>query len=150
MALFAGRRSSDRTFLLLQNLFCRQYLERCVGTSSIFAAGYIDQALQENGASLEERKLRVGELTCAMPAAPSEGQLEHAHCWAIAMASLQHEHLNSWRAFQVSACITHTGSICYQPLWDVRVPLGCVCCIAAAVLLQCCSMCWPATVSSSS
>ena len=82
VALFAGRRSSDRTFLLLQNLFCRQHLNECVGTSSIFAAGYIDQALQKQGASLEERKSRVGELTAIVqPVRSSAGHVVHGQCW---------------------------------------------------------------------
>lgn len=82
VALFAGRRSSDRTFLLLQNLFCRQHLKGCIGTSSIFAAGCIDQALLAESASLEERKSRVGELaTWVRPARSSAGHLVHGHCW---------------------------------------------------------------------
>ena len=62
LALFAGRRSTDRMFLLLQNAFCAENLPHYVGTSAILAVEHIDAALQDNGmTSLEERKEKIGD-----------------------------------------------------------------------------------------
>jgi len=51
MALFAGRRSTDRTFLLLQNLMCAQHLPNYMGTSSVFAVTLIDRTARRLGMS---------------------------------------------------------------------------------------------------
>lgn len=60
-ALFAGRRSTDRRFLLLQNAFCAAHLPNYVGTSAIFAVDRLDAALAADGAtSLQERKKHIG------------------------------------------------------------------------------------------
>ena len=62
MSLFAGRRSSDRAFLLLQNLFCAQHLPRYSGTSAVFAAVKLDALLHQSGMhSAEERARMVGK-----------------------------------------------------------------------------------------
>lgn len=61
LALFAGRRSTDRMFLLLQNAFCAENMPNYAGTSAIFAVEHIDEALQDAGmTSLEERKEKIG------------------------------------------------------------------------------------------
>lgn len=61
--LFAGRRSTDRAFLLLQNLFCAQHLPNYAGTSAIYAVCKIDAALQSLGLdSVEERKAHIGKV----------------------------------------------------------------------------------------
>ncbi len=60
LALFAGRRASDRTFLLLQNLFCAAHLPEYSGTSAVFAVDKIDAALAAQGASLSARKAMIG------------------------------------------------------------------------------------------
>eukprot|EP00884_Botryococcus_braunii_P006522 jgi/Botrbrau1/15871/Bobra.40_1s0055.1 len=62
VALFAGRRSTDRVFLLLQNLFCAHYLPGYFGTSSIFAVSKIDQAFAVQGIPLDDRKAVIGRL----------------------------------------------------------------------------------------
>mmetsp|Transcript_39795 Transcript_39795/g.112908 ORF Transcript_39795/g.112908 Transcript_39795/m.112908 type:complete len:600 (-) Transcript_39795:234-2033(-) len=50
IALFAGRRASDRTFLMLQNLFCLSRLKNYMGTSSIAAVECLEHVLQEHPA----------------------------------------------------------------------------------------------------
>ena len=49
IALFAGRRSSDRAYLLLQTWFCAHHLKNYIGSSSIFAFSYLSRALEEEG-----------------------------------------------------------------------------------------------------
>jgi hypothetical protein len=61
VGLFAGRRSSDRVFLLLQNLFCAYFMPGYIGTSSIFAVRRIDEALAVQGLQAPERKAVIGE-----------------------------------------------------------------------------------------
>lgn len=61
LALFAGRRSTDRLFLLLQNAFCAEHMPNYVGTSAILAVEHIDAALQACGVkSLGQRKEKIG------------------------------------------------------------------------------------------
>lgn len=63
MALFAGRRSSDRIFLLLQNLLCARHLPNYMGTSSVFAITLINRAAQCVGMSCsEQRRALTGAL----------------------------------------------------------------------------------------
>lgn len=57
MALFAGRRSSDRLYLLLQNLLCARHLPHYMGTSSVFAVTLIDRALRDLGITDEQQRL---------------------------------------------------------------------------------------------
>ena len=62
LALFAGRRSTDRLFLLLQNAMCAETLPGYAGTSSIFAVDHIDAALLDCGmTSLQDRQQHIGE-----------------------------------------------------------------------------------------
>ncbi len=56
MALFAGRRSTDRTFLLLQNLLCAKHLPNYMGTSSVFAITLIDRTARRLGMSNPEQR----------------------------------------------------------------------------------------------
>lgn len=49
IALFAGRRASDRLFLLLQNLYCMRHLKGYAGTSAVLAAQEVDAALRQAG-----------------------------------------------------------------------------------------------------
>ncbi|DBA73502.1 hypothetical protein WJX77_001486 [Trebouxia sp. C0004] len=49
IALFAGRRSSDRAYLLLQTWFCAHNLKNYIGSSSIFAFSHLSRALEEEG-----------------------------------------------------------------------------------------------------
>lgn len=61
VALFAGRRSSDRVFLLLQNHFVRSQIRNFVGSSSILAVSHADSALGLAGVEpVEERVFRIG------------------------------------------------------------------------------------------
>mmetsp|Transcript_41353 Transcript_41353/g.104812 ORF Transcript_41353/g.104812 Transcript_41353/m.104812 type:complete len:613 (+) Transcript_41353:60-1898(+) len=50
-ALFAGRRSSDRAFLVLQNMFCLQHLEGIIGTSAIGAMQILHRVSQKASGS---------------------------------------------------------------------------------------------------
>ena len=60
-ALFAGRRSSDVTFLLLQNLFCARCMKGYCGTSAVSAVAVTDAQLRQLGvSSLEERRKVIG------------------------------------------------------------------------------------------
>lgn len=56
MALFAGRRSTDRTFLLLQNLLCTKHLPNYLGTSSVYAITLIDRTARQLGVSSPEQR----------------------------------------------------------------------------------------------
>lgn len=61
LALFAGRRSSDRLYLLLQNAFCAEHLPNYVGTSAVLAMEHIDAGLKACGmTSMEERRMKMG------------------------------------------------------------------------------------------
>lgn len=61
IALFAGRRSSDRAYLLLQTLFCAHHLKPYIGTSSIYAVIHLDEALTSEGVKdPQERKSQIG------------------------------------------------------------------------------------------
>ena len=63
MALFAGRRSTDRTFLLLQNLMCAKHLPNYMGTSSVFAVTLIDRTARRLGMNNpEQRRALTGTL----------------------------------------------------------------------------------------
>ena len=57
LALFAGRRSSDRAFLLLQNLLCARHLPHYLGTSSIYAVTLISRALRELGIADAQQRI---------------------------------------------------------------------------------------------
>ncbi|XRB15301.1 methylcrotonoyl-CoA carboxylase [Pseudoscourfieldia marina] len=62
IALFAGRRSSDRTYLLLQNLFCMRHLVGYVGTSSVQSANLVDGAMRHAGIGEAGRKAQIKAL----------------------------------------------------------------------------------------
>ena len=59
-ALFAGRRISDRGFLLLQNLFCQKHLPGYVGTSSVYAVTLLERAMRVEGMPAPDRQRAVG------------------------------------------------------------------------------------------
>ena len=59
-ALFAGRRATDRGFLLLQNLFCQRHLPGYAGTSSVYAVTLLERAMRAEGVPAPERKRAVG------------------------------------------------------------------------------------------
>ena len=56
MALFAGRRSTDRTFLLLQNLLCAKHLPNYLGTSSVYAITLVDRTARRLGMSSPDQR----------------------------------------------------------------------------------------------
>ena len=63
IALFAGRRSSDRAYLLLQTWFCAHNLKNYIGSSSIFAFSHLSRVMQEEGLyQPEERIQQIGRL----------------------------------------------------------------------------------------
>ena len=70
IALFAGRRSSDRNYLLLQTWFCAHHLKPYIGTSSIYAVTHLDEALTATGVQdPQERKRQIGKalnLSCQL------------------------------------------------------------------------------------
>ena len=67
MALFAGRRSTDRKFLLLQNLLCAKHLPNYMGTSSVYAITLIDRVARHTGmCSPEQRHSLTGALLSAL------------------------------------------------------------------------------------
>ena len=57
IALFAGRRSSDRAYLLLQTWFCAHHLKNYIGSSSIFAFSHLSRALEEQGVHKPEKRI---------------------------------------------------------------------------------------------
>jgi hypothetical protein len=61
-ALFAGRRATDRGFLLLQNLFCQRHLPGYSGSSSVYAVTLLERAMRAEGIPVAERKAAVGAL----------------------------------------------------------------------------------------
>ena len=62
IALFAGRRSSDRAYLLLQTWFCAHNLKSYIGSSSIFAFSHLSRIMEEEGLHKpEERIQQIGE-----------------------------------------------------------------------------------------
>ena len=75
--LFAGRRSSDRVFLLLQNIFCAKHLKGYAGTSAVYAVTKVDAALQQLGiADLSERRKFIGQY---MPCTANRLHVFHCH-----------------------------------------------------------------------
>lgn len=63
IALFAGRRSSDRAYLLLQTWFCAHNLKNYIGSSSVFAFSHLSRIMEEEGMhEPEERIQQIGEL----------------------------------------------------------------------------------------
>ena len=67
MALFAGRRSTDRKFLLLQNLLCAKHLPNYMGTSSVYAVTLINRIARQTGmCSPEQRHTLTGALLPAV------------------------------------------------------------------------------------
>lgn len=63
IALFAGRRSSDRAYLLLQTWFCAHRLKNYIGSSSIFAFSHLSRALEEQGVHNPEKRIeQMGRL----------------------------------------------------------------------------------------
>ena len=69
MALFAGRRSTDRKFLLLQNLLCAKHLPNFMGTSSVYAVTLINRIARHAGmCSPEQRHSLTGTFLSALPA----------------------------------------------------------------------------------
>ena len=68
LALFAGRRSTDRAFLLLQNVLCARCLPNYAGTSSVFAVTLIDRALRATGVDdARERMAATGGAPALQP-----------------------------------------------------------------------------------
>ncbi|KAK9838087.1 hypothetical protein WJX81_000247 [Elliptochloris bilobata] len=61
-ALFAGRRITDRGYLLLQNLFCQRHLPGYSGTSSVYAVTLLERAMRAEGIPAPERQRSVGRL----------------------------------------------------------------------------------------
>ena len=55
MSLFAGRRSSDRVYLLLENWYCARHLAAYSGTSAVLAVAQLDAALAAQGLPLDQR-----------------------------------------------------------------------------------------------
>ena len=69
MALFAGRRSTDRKFLLLQNMLCAKHLPNYMGTSSVYAITLINRIASQTGlCSAEEGHSLTGAFLSAMHA----------------------------------------------------------------------------------
>lgn len=60
-AVFAGRRSTDRLYLLLQNAFCAKALKGYAGTSSVYAVAQLDTALAAQGLAPQQRVEMLGE-----------------------------------------------------------------------------------------
>ena len=58
IALFAGRRSSDRAYLLLQTWFCGHNLKNYIGSSSMFAFSHLSRVMQEEGLHQPEERLQ--------------------------------------------------------------------------------------------
>jgi len=55
VSLFAGRRSSDRVYLLLENWFVAHHLRAYAGTSAVLAVTHIDAALAAQGETPQQR-----------------------------------------------------------------------------------------------
>ena len=55
VSLFAGRRSSDRVYLLLENWFVAHHLRAYAGTSAVLAVAHIDAALAAQGQTTQQR-----------------------------------------------------------------------------------------------
>ena len=69
MALFAGRRSTDRKFLLLQNLLCAKHLPNYMGTSSVYVVTLINHIARQTGmCSPEQRHSLTGAFLSALHA----------------------------------------------------------------------------------
>ncbi len=80
MALFAGRRSTDRTFLLLQNLLCAKHLPNYAGTSSVYAITLIDRTARRLGMSSPDQRHAL------------TGALQHSACSTQALRVLFVQH----------------------------------------------------------
>ena len=64
IALFAGRRSSDRAYLLLQTWFCAHNLNNYIGSSSIFAFSHLNRVLEEEGLHKPEQRIEQMGRSC--------------------------------------------------------------------------------------
>ncbi len=54
-AVFAGRRSTDKLYLALQNAYCAQALHGYAGTSSVYALEILDGVLGRQGIDEQRR-----------------------------------------------------------------------------------------------
>ena len=88
-ALFAGRRSSDVTFLLLQNLFCARHLKSYAGTSAVSAVAVTDWQLRRLGVgSLEDRRAVIGAwLRSRRAQLASRACIHDAGCYPVRWSS---------------------------------------------------------------
>ena len=97
LALFAGRRSTDRAFLLLQNVLCARCLPNYGGTSSILAVTLIDRALRANGVTDPRERMTAtgGRLPCSFHMAPRKARFKHARLHELSAGFCRHVHA-SW------------------------------------------------------
>jgi hypothetical protein len=122
IVLFAGRRSSSRRYLILQNWFCKLHLETFVGTSSIMAATLLPQfARQQPPTEANIGKVENGvdnpSFNAGQPALddPSDthslrlvGTLAHEVPMALeALLGETYDVLPSGRRAQVTALLAH-------------------------------------------
>ena len=61
VALFAGRRSTDKLYLTLQNAYCAHALDGYAGTSSVYALEILDRVLGRRGIDEQRRQQMLGE-----------------------------------------------------------------------------------------
>lgn len=59
--MFAGRRSTDKLYLVLQNAYCAQALHGYAGTSSVYALEILDGVLGRQGISEQQRRQMLGD-----------------------------------------------------------------------------------------
>jgi hypothetical protein len=59
--VFAGRRSTDKLYLALQNAYCAQALDGYAGTSSVYALEILDGVLGRQGISEQQRQQMLGD-----------------------------------------------------------------------------------------
>ena len=83
--LFAGRRSSDRVFLLLQNVYCAKHLKGYAGTSAIYAVAKVDAALRHLGVQdPAERHEAIGSSPVGLRVqGPSKLATSAEHCYHV-------------------------------------------------------------------
>lgn len=81
--MFAGRRSTDKLYLVLQNAFCARALKGYAGTSSVYAVEVLDRVLGRQGVSEQRRREILGEWSATVQSQPcGQGRLSESCCRA--------------------------------------------------------------------
>jgi hypothetical protein len=93
--VFAGRRSTDKLYLALQNAYCARALNGYAGTSSVYALEILDGTLGRQGIDKQRRRQMLGAGPKALLRLPRLFTLVHGAgkapgCWDPGVAVGKH------------------------------------------------------------